>query len=518
MSHSTLFHALRRVVSDARRPDDAPEEGVSRRDVLRGGLATVAATLVPKGVAGGSDPPRWRGERVVIVGAGTAGLVAAHRLRQAGVPADVYEASTRVGGRMSSSYGAFGMNEVLEWGGELVDSGHVRLRRLAGELGLRLTDLARADAGLREEEWFFGGRRYEHREMVALFRPVAAKIDAALERVTGETITYRAPNGAGPLDRQSIAEWLERAGVASPMREMLALAYTTEYGLDAGEQSALNLLWLITTAPGEFRAYGDSDERYHIAEGSGAVPVRLARSLQDRLHVGSALVAVRRTPAGRYALTFRDKLAERDVLADRVILALPFSTLRRVALRLDLPPVKRRAIAELGYGTNTKLFAAFRAPVWRASHGSSGSTFSDLPYQTSWDATRGQAVRGGVLVNYTGGAHGLTVGRGAPSEPAAAFVRSVERVYPGAAGAFTGGALRAFWAERPWSLGSYAAYKVGQWTAFAGAEGEAVEGLHFAGEHTSIDFQGYMEGAVESGERAAREVLASLGVRRSANA
>jgi monoamine oxidase len=99
------------------------------------------------------------------------------------------------------------------------------------------------------------------------------------------------------------------------------------------------------------------------------------------------------------------------------------------------------------------------------------------------------------------------MGEGTPEEHAAHFVSSLDTIFPGTAAAHTKQAVRFHWPSSPFSLGSYACYKPGQYTTIAGAEGEAVGGLHFAGEHTSLDFQGFMNGASESGERVTREIL-----------
>jgi monoamine oxidase len=173
--------------------------------------------------------------------------------------------------------------------------------------------------------------------------------------------------------------------------------------------------------------------------------------------------------------------------------------------------VKARAIAELRMGRNAKLAVQFTTRHWHTL-GNGGDTFADTGYQATWEATRGQPGATGVLVNYTGG---LVTDRQAGRPTSALvdeFVAAAEPVLPGLGARRTARAHFNDWPHHEWTLGAYSYYGPGQYTAFAGAEGEAVDGCHFAGEHTSIDAQGYLEGAVESGERAAREVLAGLGV------
>ena len=166
----------------------------------------------------------------------------------------------------------------------------------------------------------------------------------------------------------------------------------------------------------------------------------------------------------------------------------------------DLPPAKRRAIAELGYGTNAKLMIGFKARTWRTRYASSGSTLSDLPYQLTWETSRLQAGDSGILTNFTGGRHGVELGQGAAADRAAEVAGQLDRVYPGLAALRTKEA-RFHWPSFPYTRGSYACYLPGQWTSIRGAEGEPVGNLHFAGEHCSLAAQGFMEGGCETGER-----------------
>jgi monoamine oxidase len=141
--------------------------------------------------------------------------------------------------------------------------------------------------------------------------------------------------------------------------------------------------------------------------------------------------------------------------------------------------------------------------------GCNGATFADTGYQNSWDVTRAQPGKSGILVDYTGGLIGDSFDKGKPDGRAAQFLNQIEPVLPGLKNKWNGRATIDYWHGYPFTKGSYSYWKVGQYTKFAGIEGEPEAACHFAGEHTSIDFQGYLNGAVESGERAAREILAA---------
>ena len=167
-------------------------------------------------------------------------------------------------------------------------------------------------------------------------------------------------------------------------------------------------------------------------------------------------------------------------------------------------------------GTNSKLHVQFTDRHW-VGLGSNGDTFSDRGYQNTWEVSCAQAGSSGLLVNYTGGNVGASFGTGTPASRAKTFLGQVEPVLPGISKKFNGRAAIDFWPGNPWTKGSYAYWKVGQYTKLAGVERE-VEGrlgaCHFAGEHTSVDFQGYLNGAVETGQRVADEIVASLTARR----
>lgn len=528
MARTPLFRFLRRSFDLARLANasgrsagevlDLDLEGRrrawSRRQVLAAsGLAAAGAALGCRPLAA----PARGGAPVVVVGAGMAGLVCAYRLSQAGVEVRLLEAQQRTGGRVWSLPGRFPAGQVCELGGELIDSDHLTMHRLCAELGLALDDFDDDDPALARDVWFFDGRRVPDAEVVEAFRPIAARIDAVWARLPGEAVSYRQPRDpderavAEGIDRQSIAAWLDGAGAEGWFRELLDVGYTTEYGLEIDRQSAWNLLMLIDSNPDPFRIFGASDERYHVRGGNDRVPAALAERLGERVETGVRLESLRRAPDGRYRLAVEGGGAHREIAAERVVVTLPFTLLREVEIDLPLPAVKRRAIAELGYGTNAKLMVGFAERLWRTEGGSNGSVLTDLPFQLAWESTRLQPGAGGILVAYGGGRHGVEMGEGTAEEQTVRFAAQLDRVFPGVAALRTD-QVRFHWPSFAWTKGSYACYLPGQWTAFGGAEGEAVGNLHFAGEHTSADFQGFMEGAAESGERAAREVLAGMGI------
>ncbi len=466
----------------------------------------------------GSHPPpaAVAVPRIVVVGAGLAGLTCAYRLRQAGYVSQVFDASERVGGRCWTIRGAFAEGQIAEHGGELIDQGHNAIRNLAQELGLELDNLLRAEVNGTEMGAHFGGTPYTLAEITDDIRGVWQTIHKDVSAAGYPTLFDSYTQRGSELDRLSIVDWIERSvpdGMRSRLGRLLDVAYTIEYGADSSEQSALNLLYLLGfTGQGQFRVFGKSNEKYHVRGGNDRIPARLAEVLAGQITTGAELVAVRRTSSGAYTLTFDVGHGTSTVTADTLVLALPFSILRRSVdlTRAGFSARKLLAIRELGMGTNSKLHLQFRTRHWNPL-GSNGETYADTGYQNTWEVTRAQPGAPGILVDYTGGRIGSSFGSGTPADHAARFLEQLEPVLPGIAAEWNGRATLDSWPGYEWTRGSYSYWKVGQYTAFAGVEGRQEGNAHFCGEHTSIDFQGYLNGAVDTGERVAGEVIADLG-------
>jgi monoamine oxidase len=487
--------------------DGAAERTLTRREFVAGGAVAAAAVSLASCTTLPSIPKR--DAKVIIAGGGIAGLTAGYRLQGAGIDVRIFDGQNRTGGRMLSLRNYFPDGQVAELGGELIDTNHEHIRKLAGELGIELDDLASDDPSLERDIWFFDGVKRSEREVVEAFRPIAAKIEADLARIGDEEITYSTGGAAAELDRTTLAQWIDGAGATGWFRELLDVGFTTEFGLEIDRQSALNLLTMISPEPEPFRIYGESDERYHVRGGNDRIPAALAAALGDRIELNAMLQRVRQRSDGLIECTFSRGSSTFSAAAPHVIIAIPFTMLRSVAIDLDLPERKRRAIQELGYGTNAKLMVGFTERLWRTKHRSNGSTLTDLPFQLTWETSRLQPGPSGILTNFTGGRHGIELGQGTPADRAAEMSGQLDAIYPGLA-ALRGKEARMHWPTQPFVRASYAGYLPGQWTTIRGAEGEAAGNLHFAGEHCSMAAQGFMEGGCETGERAAAEVLAAL--------
>jgi monoamine oxidase len=521
MPHTRLAQLLRNAASIAAEATTRKveterilqERPASRRQFIGKVFAATAGTTLasPLFAAKSGDASR----RIVVIGAGLAGLTCAYRLKQAGINATIYEANTRLGGRCWTRRGDFAEGQIAEHGGELIDQGHTQIRQLAQELGLSLDNLLAAEPNGSELFFHFDGSMYPYRQAVDDLKQIWQPLHRDLSAASFPTLyNDYTPDGAR-LDQMSIIDWINTTvpgGLSSPLGQLLNVAYTIEYGAECDRQSALNLVYLLGyNSPGQFTLFGTSNEKYHVRGGNDQIVARLASKVGSQIVSGSALVAVRRNAAGSYTLTFQSGSRTTDIVADQVVFALPFSILRSAVdlRRAGFRDLKMTAIRELAMGSNSKLNVQFNSRPW-VTLGSTGETYSDRGYQLSWDVTRAQSGRAGILVDYTGGHAADTFGQGTPSSHAAQFLTQIEPVLPGLTAQWNGRATIDWWAGDPFSRGSYSYWQVGQYIRFAGAEREQEGNAHFCGEHTSVDAQGYLEGAVETGERAASEVIADL--------
>jgi len=496
---------------------------LSRRRALQAlGVATGALAVGTTGCAAetadGADAEPASGvtssalkkARIVIVGAGLAGLTTAYRLAQRGFDPHVYEAGKRVGGR-AFTLRQGGFPTKVELGGELIDTGHKELRALATELGLTVLDQGGATADLQLETYFFGTREYTEEQALEDFLPVAKILRQDWKAQGADYATYdNTTPGAIAADRLSIEDWLDKNGIRGRMRKLLSVAYTSEYGREIDEQSFLNLLYLIGRKPPPLELFGESDERYTIKEGNDAVATRIADALRTDVAFEHVLVAVKNKADGTVAAVFENRGRTVEVVADKLVLALPFTQLRKCDLsKVTLSPAKKLSIETVPYGTNAKLMIATNKRPWQAQ-GASGTAFTDAVFQECWDSSRGYPTTGAVMTSFTGGDLGLAVGRGTVNARADDFAAQLDKIFPGSKAAFTGKAVRMHWPTTPFFEGSYACYAPGDWTTYVGSE-QVVEGnIHFCGEHTSLDYQGFLNGAVESGERVAKEIRRAL--------
>jgi len=517
---------------------------LSRRAFVGGVAAGTGALLanVPTARAIGKF---GTGARIAILGGGFAGLACADMLRAHGVSATIYEANaSRLGGRVYSSHEFAG--QVAENGGELIDNLHKTVLGYANEFNLAREDLGKAPG---EIAYHFFGQSYSEAEVVDEMRILVERMRPDLQALSGAPSFYNHTFADAMLDNTDLWSYLEARASDLPLAwQVMNQAYIAEYGRELSEQSCLNmLLFYHLDRRSNFAPFGCSDERFHLVGGNDQIAQGIASRLPGPIVHGARVSRLSRNASGRYVIGFSG--ASGEELADAVIVALPFSVLRTVVLdpSLGLSADKMRAITELGYGYNAKTMIGFDSRPWSDFYGSNGSVYSDLPnVQNVWETNYTQAFGGAVLTDYSGGERGRQLQQpvvtlpgggtssgcsnchiGSPSarvidetviqQQADAFLSDLDVVYPGAKAAATRvngnyRVRRAHWLPQSMSRGSYTCYLPGQFTSLGGLEGEAAGLMKFAGEHADsfYNWQGYMEGALSSGIRAAQEVLEDM--------
>jgi monoamine oxidase len=494
----------------------------TRRGFLLGGAGLIAGAAVaarpPRSEA--RNAPSRPAPRVAIVGGGLAGLRCAHLLwtgrAHRPIPATVYEANPeRAGGRCWTLRDFFDAGPT-EHGGSFIDTTHLAVRRLVAQLGLQSEVVNGGDLLAGEDIYFIDDRYYTRAQASADWAEVGYR---AFRKASRE---LQSPAGEARLDAMSVPGWLDSTEIGSTSRlgKLLLANTVTENGGDPADQSALDLIQI--TAPSRrsvLELLPGDDERYHVVGGNDQIVSRMIEQLApDAVQHDCRLVAMRENADRTITLSFDTDARTVDAIVDHVVLALPFSTLREVDLsRSGLSAAKQTVIRTFGMGSNAKIHVELRHKTWPAL-GFSGATYSEWDgYCCAWDDSvpLGPNARPALLLGFPGGRVGKSQLTGqahgaSPSSDVDWFLSTIEPVYPGTTAAYTGRAYEDHWALDPWVQGAYSYNRVGQ-AATYGTIAAAAEGrVHFAGEHTSIEFQGFLEGAVESGERAARELRGQI--------
>ena len=322
------------------------------------------------------------------------------------------------------------------------------------------------------------------------------------------------------LDHMSVYDWIERVrarrGHHSPMGRLLDAAYAEEYGADTTGQASLNLLYLLAFQPNttSFEVFGVSDEKFHIAGGNQQLPEAIADRSSTTSSSAGRCRRSGRNRDGTVSLTFSTGGRTRTVVADHAILAIPFAVLRNLDYSgAGFDTRKQTAITQLGTGRNTKLQLQFASRYWNTRGPWGKSTGGILhrhrhPEHVGRDARAGRRHRDhgrllrrldrrrlhavdAVLERRLESA-GDGVREGVPQAARARLPGDHARSGPARRRSRRRSATRC-------STCSYSYWKVGQYTSFSGYEGVPQGNIHFAGEHCSQDFQGFMEGGASGG-------------------
>ena len=402
----------------------------------------------------------------MIIGSGIAGLGCAYSLwRQHGIKADVYEYNTVPGGRIRTLHGYFDDGQLVEEHAEFINPEHKRTLALAKSFGLTLDNTDKYPDGINtnQETMRFGGRPWPQAQLTKDWHEWAWKLfhDAAFITAPWPVLYNDYTPGGLEFDQMSVTEWIDAnipGGVASDFGALCVSAVLDEFGGPADENSALNLVYLLgqdDSTPNSFQphrtpALGGANEKWHIHGGTDLLISGLIERLPGgTVNLGQKLVALKTGSNGGYTCTFESGAATQDVVADHVVLALPFTTLRLVDLSGvsdTISPLHMRAITEEPLGSNAKFFAQFSARIWNTEH-ATGNAYCGGVVQGAWDPTVYQSGQAGILAALPGGNIGIDWGKrfglttyfGQP--PAAmvqAYLNEYEKLFPGIKALYNG--------------------------------------------------------------------------------
>lgn len=505
--HSPFIHLLRKAFFSSLREDEISHEqmGDSRRKFLRdAGLMAGGMALLPT-FADAFTLGDTQHTSIAIVGAGMAGLNAAYQLKKLGLKSTVYEASARAGGRMFTIKDKFGKGITTDLGGEFVDTDHTEIIQLANELNVDFYNL-KLDK-LDPKTFYFDEKHLNGEDLKRAIHPFVRLIEKDVKSLPRQ-INFTTATSFQHFDNLSISEYINSIGITGWLNKLLNVVLTMEYGMETSEQSAINFLIMFTepiSAEKDYELFGDEHEVFKIKGGSQHLTDKIYQQVNDRVLLGYKLTAISQTKTKKYQLSFDQKGVIKRFTADYVIIAIPFSILRKIKFDIPMPPEKRKSIDELGYGNSGKFIMGVNTKPWRKA-GKAGYTFTDLEFGCGWDSSQMQSETEGSFTLFGGGHIINTLYNEKNEVLAARIVPQLDKVYPGVLKDYNGKTVKFCWIQYPYTMAGYSTFKKGQWSTIAGWEAIPVGNIYFAGEHVSLTCQGYMNGAAQTGRMAAEMV------------
>lgn len=441
------------------------------------------------------DDQILNGRSIVIVGAGLSGLSAAMELRKSGASVTVFEGRDRVGGRVLTIRHRFVDAQSAEAGGDLIDEEHTELCKLVRGCGLTLVPILRKgfafvrahsqgkvrEMGLSQRLW---------KQLADALAPLVRKYQLSEQRWDGVV--------ARELSVVSVDDWMRQVPLNHGIQRML-VSLRGFFLADPQELSLLSLVeQLAAGTPG-------SGRMYRILGGNDRLPNKLGRMLRGCIHLRHEVMALSQTNNLVRLRVRNPRGEEQQVTADYVVLSVPATVLSSMRFRPALPATQSTAIGKLRYGLVTKTLLQFDRRFWRG-HGRPLAYGTDLPIGSMWDGNEEQETRPGILSLMAGGSASEYTQHVLAGEGPAGLAKRLR--WLGSATTRLLSAHSTSWEQDPWARGGYAVFGPGYDPRLRAWLARSHGRIVFAGEHTSLRWQGYMNGAVESGLRAAAEVQA----------
>jgi monoamine oxidase len=447
-------------------------------------------------------PQPGSGSTVIVIGAGFAGLAAANELFHAGYKVTILEAQRRLGGRVLSLNDVV-PGKVVEAGGELIGDNHHAWLSYRAKFGFGFTpvhDGENAPIILRHHML----NKQEATDLVEQMEEIFLELSRLADKIDDPFRPWLS-NVASQYDTLSLRSWIGSCRAKSLCKYAVDLQFSTDNGVSADKQSMLGILAMIKGGGG--MKYFTETERHRCTGGNQQLAVKLAEPLTDSLHLGFRVKTVRKSNAGMAVegIEWTEREQKKITFSGKdLVLAVPPSVWSTIQFD-DLP---RGPLPQMG--KNVKCLMTFKTEYWKKSKLSPSLT-SDYPMELTWHATEEQEGPGHTLVGFSGADQAEECIRWKPVDRTRRYVKELSRAYSGTAKELVDARFKN-WPADPFVLASYAFPKKGEVTTWGPIFDQGIGNLHFAGEHTSYAFVGYMEGALQSGIRVSNRLMVRDGL------
>lgn len=465
---------------------------ISKFDVLASGARRVEVSVAPK--------------KILILGAGLAGMVAADELIKAGHDVTILEARTRPGGRVFTFREPFSDGMYAEAGAARIHSTHNYTLKYVKEFGLTLDpfypknlatvtylrgkrikvmpnqppDFAQLPVELTEEEKKLGPGGLFQKYVAPAMKDVGNPLDASWPSADLKKI-----------DNLSVVDFMRQRGLSPSIIALFAVGFANP------EKDSESALWFLTDSVLDAASTGFSK----IRGGTDLLPRAFADKLKEKIRYGAPVVKIEHG-AENVRVTFLHAGAPETMTADRLLITIPFTVLRRIETVPRFSPPKQRVIDNLTLESVSRVYLQSRKRFW-LDDGFNGFGASDLPAEI-WQPMHDAEGPRGILMSYIRGVASKQLTAMKEAERVEFGLNEMEKIYPGIRANFEGGFSKC-WDEDEWQRGAYTIYRPGEMVDFFPLLARAEGRIHFAGEHAS-HWPGWMQGALESGTRAAQEI------------
>ena len=472
---------------------------MNRREFLRT-TGTVAVGLAA-GACASVQPPRKPRRRVLVLGAGLAGLAAAYELDRAGFGVTVLEARSRPGGRVLTYRDPFADGLYAEMGAEYVDADDEDTIRFCRAFGLKIMTAKLYDGV------FLRGKRMAMRDLKSgaatlpyegtvtgrLFGQEAQYTKRLVEKIQNSD---ELPPEIQKLDNKSVVELLLEQGAPRDIVNLYTYLNATERTARPENLSALSMV----LGHARSSAFSEQQDEGRIFGGNDQLPKAFAKELADKILYNRPVRRITHTLDG-VEVRFEEGSSLRSIRADRLVVAIPFGVLRALEITPAFSPEKMKVIDSLSYGHVMKIAMQYKTRFWDEPESIGQRVLTDTKLRRVYHMSTNQPGPRGILMSFTSGADAEQLGALSPEDRLHTALAESTKIWPVAPKHWEGAAIK-YWNEDPWVRGSYSFVGVGQ-SGFRSIASRAEGRVHFAGEHTS---GGSMNGAIRSGLRAAREI------------